>query len=80
MIFQHSIYITTDDSLMKINTQHCSRHVSKNSCLNSMDPYCGWNELQEACTPSPDGNPLARFWLQSVTSCPILNTPGMTLK
>lgn len=41
-----------------------------------MDPYCGWNELQEACTSAPDDNPLARFWTQSFTSCPVLNTPG----
>lgn len=71
-----SVYISTDDSLVRIDTEHCRRHVSKSSCLNSMDPYCGWNERQEACTPAPDDNPLARFWQQSFTSCPVLNTPG----
>lgn len=62
----------SDTSLMRISAQHCNRHVSKASCLNAMDPYCGWNELQEACTAPPNGDTLTRYWVQNSTACPLL--------
>ena len=67
-----SLYVGTESSLMRISSQHCNRHASKASCLNSMDPYCGWNELIEMCTVAPNGNTLARHWVQNATECPIL--------
>lgn len=70
-----SLYIGTDSALLRVAAQHCSRHVSKASCLNAMDPYCGWNELQDACTPPPNGDSLARYWLQNATDCPVLTAP-----
>lgn len=72
---KQSLYIGTDAALMRISAQHCGRHVSKASCLNAMDPYCGWNELQESCTPPPNGDTLARYWLQNATDCPVLTAP-----
>jgi semaphorin 5 len=33
-----SLYVGTQESIMKIPSQHCSRHLSKVSCINSMDP------------------------------------------
>lgn len=70
-----SLYVGSDGALIKIPAQHCNRHVSKSSCLNAMDPYCGWNELQELCTPPPNHDTLARHWIQNATQCPILNAP-----
>lgn len=70
-----SLYIGTDASVLRIFSQHCSRHLSRSSCLNSMDPYCGWNELHEQCTVAPKGNTLAKFWIQNANECPILTTP-----
>lgn len=67
-----SLYVGSDTALMRISAQHCNRHVSRASCLNAMDPYCGWNELQEACTAPPNGDTLARYWLQNSTACPLL--------
>lgn len=72
---KQSLYIGTDAALMRISAQHCGRHVSKASCLNAMDPYCGWNELQESCTAPPNGDTLARYWLQNATDCPVLTAP-----
>lgn len=69
----NSLYIASDTALLKIPADHCSRHPTKESCLNSMDPYCGWNERYEACSVAPDSNPLDNYWKQSVTSCPILD-------
>lgn len=71
----NSIYVTRDDSLMQISVSHCNRHASKESCINSMDPYCGWNELEEKCTPPPNLNQYDSNWLQDSSLCPILNAP-----
>lgn len=70
-----SLYIGTENSLIRIPAEHCSRHVSRTSCLNAMDPYCGWNDLQSACTPPPTGDTLARYWVQNATDCPVLTAP-----
>lgn len=70
-----SLYIGTETSLLRIPAEHCSRHVSQASCLNAMDPYCGWNDLQSACTPPPNKETLARFWIQNSTDCPVLTAP-----
>ncbi|XP_039431526.2 semaphorin-5A [Culex pipiens pallens] len=70
-----SLYVGTDTALSRISSQHCNRHLSRVSCLNSMDPYCGWNELQEACTIAPNGDTLAKYWIQNATECPVLTAP-----
>lgn len=66
-----SLYIGTSNSVVRIPAQHCKRHTSRGNCLNSMDPYCGWNDLQQACTPPPDGDTFKRFWIQQANECPI---------
>lgn len=70
-----SLYVGTDISLMRISAHHCNRHVSASTCLNAMDPYCGWNELQEACTTAPNGDTLEKYWIQNTTECPVLTAP-----
>lgn len=70
---QKALYVGTEKELVKIPANHCKRHVSQDSCINAMDPYCGWNELEEACTTAPNGDPLTKFWKQDGTSCPILD-------
>lgn len=71
----NSLYIGTETEVLRVPANHCRRHVSRGSCMNAMDPYCGWNELEDTCTTAPHFNPLAKHWKQSVTSCPILNAP-----
>lgn len=68
-----SLYIGTSQSVMKISAERCSRHLSKVSCLNSMDPFCGWNDLALACTTAPNKDPLIHYWYQNSTMCPILS-------
>ncbi|EDV97528.1 GH16920 [Drosophila grimshawi] len=69
-----SLYLGTDLALTKIPAQRCSRHVSQSSCFNAMDPYCGWNELVERCTPLDPA--VQQPWLQPEQfSCPVLNAP-----
>ncbi|XP_055305519.1 semaphorin-5A isoform X2 [Sitodiplosis mosellana] len=70
-----SLYIGTEHSVLRIPSNHCSRHLSRLNCLNAMDPYCGWNDLQQECTPPPDGEPLKRFWFQQANECPLVTAP-----
>lgn len=70
-----SLYVATSNAFYQIPSQRCSRHVSKVSCLNSMDPYCGWNGLAEKCSTAPNKDPLVSHFYQNATSCPILSTP-----
>ncbi|XP_022912170.1 semaphorin 5c [Onthophagus taurus] len=69
----NSVYVGTEDKLLMIPTSHCGRHRSRDSCINAMDPYCGWNDVSEKCTSAPNRDPLTKYWYQSVTSCPVLN-------
>lgn len=70
-----SLYLGTDTSVLRLPSHNCQRHVSKPSCLNAMDPYCGWNELLEACTSAPNGDTLTRHWIQNATDCPVISAP-----
>ncbi|XP_060516101.1 semaphorin-5B [Cylas formicarius] len=71
----NSVYVTTDNGLMRIPANHCRRHSSKESCVNAMDPYCGWNEIEDTCTTAPRGEPHHKFWKQKANACPVLDTP-----
>uniref|UniRef100_T1IJU2 Semaphorin-2A n=1 Tax=Strigamia maritima TaxID=126957 RepID=T1IJU2_STRMM len=71
----NSLYIGTGSSVMKISVERCSRFASKRTCLNSMDPYCGWNSHLQVCATAPQKNPLSVFWQQVYPSCPILTEP-----
>ncbi|ERL96077.1 hypothetical protein D910_00963 [Dendroctonus ponderosae] len=71
----NSIYATIEESLISIQADHCRRHSSKESCLNAMDPYCGWNELVDGCTTVPEGDSHHKYWKQLSLSCPVLDTP-----
>ncbi|XP_046996594.1 semaphorin-5A [Schistocerca americana] len=70
-----SVYIGSDNGIIRIPAQHCSRLTNKAACLNAMDPYCGWNEILEKCQTAPNDNPLTHHWQQSVTQCPVLTAP-----
>lgn len=71
-----SLYVGTDLALTRIPAQRCSRHVSQSSCLNAMDPYCGWNELVERCMPQPQDSSVWQHWHQAPQlTCPVLNAP-----
>jgi len=60
--------------------QHCKRHITKQACMEAMDPYCGWNELKLVCSPPPDKNPLTPYWHQQVIDCPSFTHPGAYIK
>lgn len=71
----NSVYVGTQDRLMRIPAHHCGRHVSKRSCQNAMDPYCGWHKLKDACTVAPYSDPSEDYWEQLAMTCPQLDAP-----
>lgn len=70
-----SLYISTKNSIIRVPVQHCDRHKSKANCFLSMDPYCGWDDLQQVCSAAPDGDPQKRFWIQPALNCSIRSSP-----
>lgn len=57
-----SLLLGTTNTILKIPSQRCHRYLSKMSCINSMDPYCGWNDLTLTCSTSPNNDPLTPYW------------------
>lgn len=65
-----SLYVGTEQGVLRIPGQHCGRYKTRSTCLAAMDPYCGWNELKEACTPAPNRDPAPVYWQQLPLACP----------
>lgn len=68
----NSVYLATEDSVLRVPTQRCQRFKTESQCLNSMDPHCGWNKQKKLCTMTPNKNPRAAYWKQQPISCPVL--------
>lgn len=73
---KNSLYLGTDDEVIRLPAQRCRRFSTQAQCLNAMDPYCGWLDAQKECTPPPNKNPLVSYWQQSITSCPVVDAPS----
>ncbi|XP_018916719.2 semaphorin 5c [Bemisia tabaci] len=73
-----SVYIGTEEKLIRIPAERCSRHKTREACEGAMDPYCGWSEHQEQCQPPPNRDPLFMYWYQNATMCPVTthSVPG----
>ncbi|XP_055944138.1 semaphorin-5B-like [Argiope bruennichi] len=71
----NSLYIGTEESVLRIPVQRCEKKLSRSECLSSMDPYCGWDIYKLACIAAPHRNPLSAFWHQEKIACPKTDTP-----
>ncbi|UYV79623.1 SEMA5A [Cordylochernes scorpioides] len=65
-----SLYLGTKTAVVRVPLHRCHQYSTLRECLNSRDPYCGWNLQQVACTPAPNSNHLSDIWKQSVLACP----------
>lgn len=65
-----SLYVGTEQGVLRIPGQHCGRYKTKSTCLAAMDPYCGWIDFKEACTPAPNRDPSTSHWQQLELTCP----------
>ncbi|XP_017573306.1 plexin-B2a isoform X3 [Pygocentrus nattereri] len=48
------IYITTKKKITKVPVQACEQKTNCTSCVNQLDPYCGWCVLEGRCTRKKD--------------------------
>ena len=72
----NALYLATETSVMKVPVERCSRYLSKEQCHKAMDPYCGWNSRQRACTTQPkSGSAELSHWSQPQLECPAQNLP-----
>ena len=70
-----AIYMATDENVLRLPVSRCQRFRKQRECLNAMDPYCGWNQQINECVATPNNNPRAGYWQQSLLSCPIMSDP-----
>ena len=60
-----SLYLGTENGVLRIPNSRCERHKSRERCMSSGDPYCGWNTRTDMCSEAPNHNPRARYWEQA---------------
>ncbi|RWS26781.1 semaphorin-5A-like protein [Leptotrombidium deliense] len=58
----NSLYIGTKYEIIRITLSDCEAFATKDECLRSMDPYCGWNSKKFKCISSPVNK---RHWNQN---------------
>ena len=73
LAYTNAIYMTTQEKVIRLPVQRCQRFQTQRECLNAMDPYCGWNKQTNLCSPTPNNNPRAGYWVQNELSCPIMS-------
>lgn len=68
----NSLYIATDSRVIRLKSERCGRHLTRQQCLDSMDPYCGWDRNSDNCQRLDEGK---QYLEQERIKCPRLNTP-----
>ncbi|KAK7077865.1 Semaphorin-5A [Halocaridina rubra] len=71
----NSLYVGTNDEVIRIPVHRCGQYKSQHSCLAAKDPYCGWDTNLLECSPPPGKNPFVSSWLQEVMDCPRTSDP-----
>lgn len=46
----NALYASTDIGIVKIPLNVCEQYGTRQACLGTGDPYCGWNSEEEKCT------------------------------
>ncbi|MCL4127594.1 UNVERIFIED_CONTAM: hypothetical protein GTU68_036498, partial [Idotea baltica] len=71
----NSLYLGTENEVMRIPVGRCERYKTRHLCLAARDPYCGWDTNILQCTTAPENNPLSSSWIQHVIGCPSNSEP-----
>lgn len=72
---QMSLYIGSDTGVLRISSERCSRYKTKSSCVNAVDPHCGWDDAREKCLKAST-HIHETYFTQVTGSCPSVSTPG----
>jgi len=62
-----SLYLGTENEVIKVSVYRCHEYNNKEKCISSGDPYCGWNLSKMKCTKPPGNNVKSKDWIQSET-------------
>ncbi|OTF83187.1 semaphorin-5A-like protein, partial [Euroglyphus maynei] len=60
-----SLYFGTEKEFIRLSVHQCHNYHSKDQCIQSGDPYCGWNEIKMKCIRPPGNNLKDENWIQS---------------
>ncbi|CAG9793298.1 unnamed protein product [Diatraea saccharalis] len=69
-----SVYIGSDEGVLRIGGERCSRYKSRSGCVGATDPHCGWDNGRELCVGAKDHLHEADF-IQSTNNCPSVDIP-----
>ena len=50
-----SLYFGTEKEFIRLSVDQCDKYPNEEECINSGDPYCGWNRYQMKCIRSSLG-------------------------
>uniref|UniRef100_A0A3P9JA03 Sema domain-containing protein n=1 Tax=Oryzias latipes TaxID=8090 RepID=A0A3P9JA03_ORYLA len=67
-----SLFVGLDDRLLKIPLERCSSYLTERHCLDTRDPYCGWDHKQKRCCTFEESSNMNQ-WTQNITECPVRN-------
>uniref|UniRef100_A0A8C9S910 Semaphorin-5A n=1 Tax=Scleropages formosus TaxID=113540 RepID=A0A8C9S910_SCLFO len=67
-----SLFVGLNNRVLKIPLERCSNYKTEKLCLDSRDPYCGWDRKQRRCTTIEDSSNMSQ-WSQNITACPVRN-------
>ncbi|XP_062853202.1 semaphorin-5B [Trichomycterus rosablanca] len=67
-----SLFVGLNSQVLKIPLERCSSYQSQQECLDSRDPYCGWDRQQRRCTTIENSSNMSQ-WIQNITQCPERN-------
>uniref|UniRef100_A0A3Q4BVE2 Sema domain-containing protein n=1 Tax=Mola mola TaxID=94237 RepID=A0A3Q4BVE2_MOLML len=66
-----SLFVGLSNRVLKIPLERCSTYKTE-LCMESRDPYCGWDFRQRRCTTLEDSSNMSQ-WKQNITVCPLRN-------
>lgn len=60
-----SLYLGTQREVLRVSVHRCHIFYTKEQCMSSGDPYCGWSETKMKCISAPGNNYRSPNWLQT---------------
>lgn len=64
----NSLYFGTMKEMIRVQAHRCHIYHTEERCVNSGDPYCGWNRAILKCVSAPGNNYRAENWIQQEVS------------
>ncbi|XP_046971911.1 semaphorin-5B [Vanessa cardui] len=69
-----SLYIGSDEGVLRVSSERCFRYKTRSSCVGAADPHCGWDDARELCVRA-HAHLHEAYFSQSTASCPAVSMP-----